>query len=87
LPLCGTSTDFSVETRRAPPRLEAIQDPQRGCLTEAFARSLIGSIVALYLDHFGPEARRARQSAARPAVANSESLRAPQKPLVKRSAS
>ena len=38
-------------------RLEGIADPERDGFTEAYARSLIGGIVALYLDRFGPEPR------------------------------
>ena len=69
-------------------RLEGIQDDERGCLTEAYARSLIGGIVALYLDRFGPGSReRAKQLLLTAADAISESLRAPQKPVVQRSAS
>lgn len=68
-------------------RLEGIQDDERGCLTEAYARSLVGGIVALYLDRFGPEPRdRAKHLLLAAADAISESLRKPRKPGVKRSA-
>ena len=69
-------------------RLEAIQDDERGCLTEAYARSLVGGIVALYLDRFGPGSReRAKHLLLGAADAISESLRAPRKARLKRSAS
>jgi hypothetical protein len=69
-------------------RLEGLKDAERGCLAEAYARSLIGGIVALYLERFGPEPReRAKHLLLAAADAISESLRAPRKPGVKRGAS
>lgn len=38
-------------------RLDGLGDREGTCFTEAYARSLIGGIVALYLDRFGPEQR------------------------------
>jgi hypothetical protein len=38
-------------------RLEGLCPRESRCLTEAYARSLIGGIVAFYLDEFGPGSR------------------------------
>jgi hypothetical protein len=57
-------------------RLEGIADPEREGFTEAYARSLIGGIVALYLDRFGPEpSDRAKHLLLAAADAISESLK------------
>ena len=57
-------------------RLEGIADPERDGFTEAYARSLIGGIVALYLDRFGPEPREeAKHLLLAAADAISESLK------------
>jgi hypothetical protein len=56
--------------------LEGIAGPERDCFTEAFARSLIGGIVALYLDRFGPEPRdQAKQLLLSAADAISDSIK------------
>ena len=67
-------------------RLKGVEEPELGFLAEAYARSLIGGIVALYLDRFGPRAR-AKHLLLAAADAISDSLRSEHKPRGKRSAS
>jgi hypothetical protein len=56
-------------------RLEKLCPRDCQCLTEAYARSLIGGIVAFYLDEFGLESRqKAKRLLLSTADAVSESL-------------
>ena len=69
-------------------RLKGVEEPELGFLAEAYARSLIGGIVALYLDRFGSEPRdRAKHLLLSAADAISDSLRSEEKPRGRRSAS
>ena len=56
-------------------RLKGIEEPELGFLAEAYARSLIGGIVALYLNRFGPEPRDRGQAS--PALGRRRHFRQP----------